>query len=63
MSRNNAALKAYWNGYRAAKADVYECGFGYAENQYAYGLNGCSGSFCNGYRAYLKKVRDGKITL
>lgn len=52
MARNNG-LQQYWNGYRLAKYDVFECGEDFAWSQYWYGLNGKTLAFCNGYKHYL----------
>lgn len=54
----NQSMKNFWNGYRAAKSDDYECGFEYAVKEYSYGLNGQSDMFCKGYGYFIKRKRE-----
>lgn len=50
----------YQRGMNAARIDRYNCGDDYVRNQYAYGLNGRSATFCKGYADYIKKYINGK---
>lgn len=47
--------KNYRNGMKAAKSDVNYGGKEFAQKELAYGLNGCSSTYCKGYRDYLSK--------
>jgi ribosome modulation factor len=58
--KNNAAMKSYWAGYRAAKDDAYGCGLETAWNNYDYGLAGKSDAYCRGYRAYLNQRKKAR---
>jgi len=55
MNSLQAGRKEYQSGMRMAKLDVFYSGRESAWDNYHYGLNGKSDTFCKGYLAYLTK--------